>query len=122
VAGKIRKEQQRRRNAGAPAPAPDWATVHRPGYHHRGVLPIFKGPIGMDAEGSMRKLVLNNQVICGTVNVGRASFDGGLRDPGSFRRHFPDAVRVLIIARVSLEDAREPVLSRGGIKSVVTFA
>jgi glucose 1-dehydrogenase len=85
-------------------------------------VPGVKAPIEIDAEGIMRNLVLNNQVICGTVNAGRASFEEGVRDLGSFMKRFPDAVRALITARVSLEDARDAVLSRGGIKSVITVA
>ena len=37
-------------------------------------------------------------------------------------QRFPDAVRALITARVPLDDARDAVLSRGGIKTVVTVA
>ena len=70
----------------------------------------------------MRNLVLNNQVICGTVNAGRASFEEGVEDLASFMRRFPAAVRAMITSRVALDEAREAVLSRGGIKSVVTIA
>jgi hypothetical protein len=70
----------------------------------------------------MRNVVLNNQVICGTVNAGRPSFEEGVRDLESFMRRFPDAVRALITARVSLDDARGAVLARGGIKSVIKVA
>lgn len=83
-------------------------------------VPGVRAPIEIDAEGIMRNLVLNNQVICGTVNAGRASFEEGVRDLGSFMNRFPAAVRALITARVTLDDARDAVLSRGGIKSVIT--
>jgi len=78
------------------------------------------GTVEIDAEQIMRNLVLNNQVICGTVNAGRASFEEGVQDLVSFMRRFPDAVRALITARMALDDARDAVLSRGGIKSVIT--
>ncbi len=70
----------------------------------------------------MHNLVLNNQVICGTVNAGRASFEEGVHDLVSFMRRFPDAVRALITARMALDDARDAVFSRGGIKSFITVA
>ena len=37
-------------------------------------------------------------------------------------QRFPAAVRALITARMTLDDARDAVLSRGGIKSVITVA
>jgi len=85
-------------------------------------VPGVMAPVEIDAEQIMRNLVLNNQVICGTVNAGRASFEEGVQDLVSFMRRFPDAVRALITARMTLDDARDAVLSRGGIKSVITVA
>jgi threonine dehydrogenase-like Zn-dependent dehydrogenase len=85
-------------------------------------VPGVNAPIEFDAEQIMRNLVLNNQVLCGTVNAGRASFEEGVQDLVSFMRRFPDAVRALITDRVTLDDARDAVFSRGGIKSVITVA
>jgi threonine dehydrogenase-like Zn-dependent dehydrogenase len=85
-------------------------------------VPGVKAPIEIDAERIMHNLVLNNQVICGTVNAGRASFEEGVHDLVSFMRRFPDAVRALITARMALDDARDAVLAKGGIKSVITVA
>ena len=76
----------------------------------------------VDAEGIMGNLVLKNQVLLGTVNAGRDSFEEGVRDLGSFMERFPAAVRALITARDTLHGARDAVLSRGGIKSVITVA
>jgi hypothetical protein len=85
-------------------------------------VPGVRAPIEIDAEGIMRNLVLNNQVICGTVNAGRESFEEGVRDLGSFMQDFPAAVRALITVRMTLDDAREAVLAKGGIKNVITMA
>jgi threonine dehydrogenase-like Zn-dependent dehydrogenase len=85
-------------------------------------VPGVRAPIGIDAERIMRNVVLNNQVICGTVNAGRASFEEGVHDLGSFMNRFPDAVRALITDRVTLAEASAAVLSRGGIKSVIMVA
>jgi threonine dehydrogenase-like Zn-dependent dehydrogenase len=85
-------------------------------------VPAPGKPIEISAQQIMRNLVLNNQVMCGTVNAGRASFEEGLEDLASFVRRFPDAVRDLITARVTFDEARDAVLARGGIKSVVTIA
>jgi hypothetical protein len=70
----------------------------------------------------MRNLVLSNQVLCGTVNAGRAAFEEGVQDLAAFSNRFPAAVRAMITARVTLDDARDAVLARGGIKSVIAFA
>ena len=56
-------------------------------------------PIEIDAEQIMRNLVLNNQVICGTVNAGRAAFEEGVQDLASFLKRFPAAVSAMITAR-----------------------
>lgn len=85
-------------------------------------VPGLVAPIEIDAERIMRNLVLSNQVICGTVNAGRASFEEGVHDLISFMRRFPDAARALITERVPLADARDAVLARGGIKNVITVA
>jgi threonine dehydrogenase-like Zn-dependent dehydrogenase len=85
-------------------------------------VPGVSGPIEIDAERIMRNLVLNNQVICGTVNAGRNAFEEGVQDLASFIKRFPAAVSALITARVAFDDARDAVLSRGGIKGVITVA
>ena len=69
----------------------------------------------------MRNAVLDNHVICGTVNAGRASFEEAVDDLGWFMRTFPAAVRALITSRSTLDDAREAVLTPGGVKSVITI-
>ncbi len=85
-------------------------------------VPGVRAPVEIDAERIMRNLVLNNQVLCGTVNAGRASFEEGVRDLESFMQRFPAAVRALITVRVSLHDAREAFLGKGGIKNVIKVA
>ena len=89
------------------------------------VLPIV---LGIILDGIPETMViglglhLNNQVICGTVNAGRAAFEEGVQDLASFVQRFPAALSAMITARVTLDDARDAVLARGGIKSVIAFA
>ena len=52
-------------------------------------VPAIGEPIEISAQQIMRNLVLNNQVMCGTVNAGRASFEEGLEDLASFVRASP---------------------------------
>jgi threonine dehydrogenase-like Zn-dependent dehydrogenase len=84
-------------------------------------VPAMGEPVEIDARRIMRNAVLDNHVICGTVNAGRASFEEAVDDLGWFMRTFPAAVRALITSRSTLDDAREAVLTPGGVKSVITI-
>ncbi len=84
-------------------------------------VPAMGEPVAIDARRIMRNAVLDNHVICGTVNAGRASFEEAVDDLGWFMQSFPEAVRGLITSRSALDDARDAVLTPGGIKSVITI-
>jgi hypothetical protein len=74
----------------------------------------------VDGGVLMRSVVLNNQVVLGTVNAGRDAYEAAVTDLGRFMTSWPDAVRALITDRVPLEGAREALVTRGGgIKTVV---
>jgi glucose 1-dehydrogenase len=80
-------------------------------------------PTEINLDGIMRNIVLNNQVVFGTVNASRAAFEASVRQLEQFMGLFPDAVRSLITQKARLEDA--PALLRssgGGIKQVVALA
>ena len=53
-------------------------------------VPAMGEPIEIDARRIMRNMVLDNHVICGTVNAGRASFEEAVDDLGWFMQTFPD--------------------------------
>jgi len=83
-------------------------------------VPGRKGPIEVDTDGIMRDLVLNNQVILGSVNAPPHSFQAAIRDLGTFMQKWPDAVRSMITARFPIEQAThalEPGI--GGVKNVI---
>ena len=83
-------------------------------------VPGRKAPVRLDTDRIMRRLVLENQVVLGTVNAGRDHFAAAARDLGVFMSRWPDAVRGLITGRFPLEQALEPLSGRaGGIKSVI---
>ncbi len=89
---------------------------------------IFSGvpgghkPIEMDLSTIMRNLVLKNQVLFGTVNASRSTFEASVRLLEQFMGLFPDAVRGLITERVALEGAPALLRRPGGIKQVVSMA
>ena len=83
-------------------------------------VPGRKAPIEVDTDLIMRNLVLKNQVVFGTVNAGRDSFEASIRDLGTFVNRWPSAVRALITGRFPMEAHRDLLLGRAeGIKNVI---
>jgi threonine dehydrogenase-like Zn-dependent dehydrogenase len=83
-------------------------------------VPGRKGPIEVDTDLMMRNLVLKNQVVFGTVNAGRDSFENSIRDVGIFAKRWPAAVRSLISGRFPMDAYSDLLLGRvGGIKNVI---
>jgi threonine dehydrogenase-like Zn-dependent dehydrogenase len=83
-------------------------------------VPGRKRPIEVDTDLIMRNLVLKNQVVFGTVNAGRDSFENSIRDLGSFAKRWPEAVQSLITGRFPMEAYGDLLLGRsGGIKNVI---
>ena len=86
-------------------------------------VPGRRGMPDLDGGAVMRSLVLNNQVLLGTVNAGRDAYDAAVADLGRFMASWPDAVRALITDRVPLERAPAALTTRGGgIKTVIDLA
>src|ERR1043166_666248 len=83
-------------------------------------VPGRKGSIEVETDLIMRNLVLKNQVVFGTVNADRESFENSIRDIGTFTKRWPDAVRSLITGRFPMEAYSDLLLGRsGGIKNVI---
>ncbi len=83
-------------------------------------VPGRKRPIQVDTDLIMRNLVLKNQVVFGTVNAGRDSFENSIRDLGTFTKRWPEAVQSLITGRFPMEAYGDLLLGRsGGIKNVI---
>jgi threonine dehydrogenase-like Zn-dependent dehydrogenase len=86
-------------------------------------VPGRKGPIEVDTDYIMRDVVLNNQVILGSVNAPPQSFQAAIRDLGTFMQKWPDAVRALITARFPIDQATMPLApGAGGIKNVIAVS
>ena len=86
-------------------------------------VPGRKGPIELDAGTLMRRLVLENQLVFGTVNAGADAFQAAITDLARFHAQWPEQLRALITRRYPPDAA--PALLTGptsGIKSVVRFA
>ncbi len=85
-------------------------------------LPGGTKPTEVQLDEIMRHLVLQNQVVFGTVNASRSAFAGAVRRLEQFMMLFPASVRSLITERVKLEDAPAMLRKPSGIKQVVTMA
>ncbi len=85
-------------------------------------VPGRRAPIEVDTDRLMRSLVLNNQLVFGTVNAGRDAFEAAIRDVGRFSELWPAAVRALVTGRFPVERYRDLLVGRpSGIKNVITF-
>ncbi len=86
-------------------------------------VPGRKAPIEVEADVIMRNLVLQNQVVFGTVNAGHEAFEAAIRDLTLFRTRWPEAVRSLITGRYPVEAYRDLLVGPArGIKNVLAFA
>jgi len=86
-------------------------------------VPGRKAPVPVDTDRIMRDMVLENQLIYGTVNAPPESFAAAIRDIGIFTQQWPDAVRGIITGRFPIERALEPLTGHtGGIKNIITLA
>ncbi len=81
-------------------------------------------PASIPAASLMRQIVLNNQVLFGTVNASRDNFVQGVADLARFRALWGDTVDRLITERVPLERYMDAIEApeEGGIKSIVEIA
>jgi threonine dehydrogenase-like Zn-dependent dehydrogenase len=86
-------------------------------------VPGRKGPVEVDTDLMMRNLVLKNQVLFGTVNAGRATFETAIRDLQIFKQAWPAAVRSLITGRFPIEAHCELLIGKAtGIKNVIRLS
>ena len=83
-------------------------------------IPPVKPAIPIEADTLMRQMVLMNQAIIGTVNADRAAFESAIRDLGTFKQRWPEAIRKVITGRFPMESYRELLLGKAtGIKNVI---
>lgn len=86
-------------------------------------VPGRKGPIELDADVLMRDLVLENQLVFGTVNAGADAFQAAVDDLARFHARWPQQLRGLVAGRHPPEAALELLTTAPtGMKTVVSFA
>jgi len=83
-------------------------------------VPGRRGAPDVDGGAIMRSVVLNNQVVLGTVNAGRDAYEAAVADLGRFVERWPEVARGLVTNRVALADAPGALTTPpAGIKTVV---
>jgi glucose 1-dehydrogenase len=82
-------------------------------------VPGRKPPTELDTDSIMRNIVLKNQLLFGTVNAGRSSYEASIHHLEQFMTLFPASVRRLITGRTPLEGAKDLLTRHDGIKHVV---
>jgi threonine dehydrogenase-like Zn-dependent dehydrogenase len=83
-------------------------------------VPGRKAPVQVDTDLMMRNLVLKNQVVFGTVNAGRPTFEDAIRDLQTFKNAWPQAVKSLITGRFPVEAHRDLLVGKSaGIKNII---
>lgn len=88
-------------------------------------IPAGEKATALPAASLMRQIVLNNQVVFGSVNASHQNFVQGVADLARFRELWGgDMVKALITERVPLERYMEAIDApeKGGIKSIVEIA
>jgi threonine dehydrogenase-like Zn-dependent dehydrogenase len=85
-------------------------------------VPGHKTPVELNGERIMRNLVLENQVLYGTVNAGPPAFDAAIADLAKFESRWPAQVRGLITGHYPPEKITEVLAGEpGAIKAVIRF-
>jgi len=86
-------------------------------------VPAPMNDITLDAGTLMRDIVLENQVVLGTVNAPKVAFENGIKDLVEFQKRWPQALRDLITEHLPLERFQETVkrTDRNEIKTVLTI-
>jgi threonine dehydrogenase-like Zn-dependent dehydrogenase len=86
-------------------------------------VPGRKGPIPVNTDEIMRNMVLNNQLVLGSVNASPQAFQSAIQHLGIFAQRWPEALRSVITARFPLERALDALeIQPGGVKNVVAVA
>jgi glucose 1-dehydrogenase len=84
-------------------------------------VPGRRGTSEIAADLVMHRLVMKNQVLCGTVNASRADFDSAIRNLGRMQERWPDALRSIITHRQEAGAFCESAGSADGLKHVIRF-
>jgi threonine dehydrogenase-like Zn-dependent dehydrogenase len=83
-------------------------------------VPSLGNAHSLNTDLIMRRMVLENQLVFGSVNAGRSDYESAVRDLQEFLRRWPEQIASLIASRIPLEKAPSALKERlPGIKNTV---
>jgi threonine dehydrogenase-like Zn-dependent dehydrogenase len=89
------------------------------------VLTGVPGPepaLPFDSSALMRRMVLGNQLIVGTVNAGKSTYEQAVASLVAFNRRWPHELAALVTGRHPIERANDLLAGRSaGIKDVISL-
>lgn len=86
-------------------------------------VPGRKAPIPVDTDQIMRNMVLNNQLVLGSVNAPPQAFQSAIQHLGQFKQQWPEAIRSMITGRFAIDRALDALKDKPGtIKNVIAIA
>lgn len=87
-------------------------------------VPGRRAPVEVDTDLLMRNLVLQNQVVLGSVNASRGDFEAAIRDLTLFRERWPHALAALITGRFPIDAYAAQLLQppADAIKNVIALS
>ena len=85
-------------------------------------VPPQHGGGKVDTDLIMRNMVLKNQVVLGTVNAGKSTFEAAIRDLATFKDRWPEPTKALLTGRFPMEQHAELLLGNpSGIKNCIAI-
>ena len=86
-------------------------------------IPAPETRLEIDSDILMRRIVLENLAIVGTVNADRKAFEDAIADLGEFKKRWPETIKKVISGRYDISDYQELLVGKSkGIKNVITFS
>lgn len=85
-------------------------------------VPGRKAPVPLDTSCIMQNLVLQNQILLGTVNAAAKDYVSAAAALGRFRNRWPGLLERLKTGSFAPEQAPKLLANPGGIKNVVVFS
>ena len=86
-------------------------------------IPAPETRLEIDSDILMRRIVLENLAIVGTVNADRQAFEDAIADLAEFKKRWPETIKGVISGRFSVDDHEELLVGKSqGIKNVIAFS
>ena len=86
-------------------------------------IPAPETRLEIDSDILMRRIVLENLAIVGTVNADKKAFEDAIADLGEFKKRWPETIKKVISGRYDISDHQELLVGKSkGIKNVITFS